>query len=117
MPDDAKKPAALKKREALRQAYAAVFDSPDGRTVLADIVREGGLLAVGYVAGAPDTAVFADGRRSLALHVLEQLRWGEHDLAALARARAATPTAPREAEDDDEHDPFQTGQEAGRAMG
>ena len=85
-PEDADR---LKKREALRQAYAAVFTGPDGTAVLNDLIVEGGLLIVATVPGDAAMTHFNDGRRSLVLHVLDQLRWGATDVAAHARARQA----------------------------
>lgn len=74
-------PALLK----LLRAYDGVFrDHPAGRIVLADLLGAGGLLTVGHIAGDAQSAVYADGRRSLALHVLERLRWSEAELIQLA---------------------------------
>ena len=81
--------AAQRRQKATARAYNELFGSPAGEIVLADILREAGILAVGYVRGDPDTAVWHDGRRSLALFILDRLRWRETELVKLARATTA----------------------------
>jgi hypothetical protein len=77
-----------KKRAMLLHAYAQTFvHSPAGEIVLLDLLREGGILSVSYQAEDPHQTSFNEGRRSMALTILERLRWTEGDLMQLALAR------------------------------
>lgn len=78
----------LKQRLADARAYERVFATPEGQRVLHDILRAGGILAIAHVAGDPFATAFQDGRRSLALHIIDQLRWNEAALNKLAQAQA-----------------------------
>jgi hypothetical protein len=73
----------------LPAAYQAAFATDSGRIVLADLLRAAGLLAVCHTPGDPCDTAFNDGRRSLGLHVVQQLRWSEAELLKLALARTA----------------------------
>jgi hypothetical protein len=77
--------AMLKARFADARAYEQVFASPDGKRVLYDILRAGGLLTISHVPGDPYSTEWNDGRRSLALHIVDQLRWNEAELVKLAQ--------------------------------
>jgi hypothetical protein len=72
----------LQKRLALADAYSQVFGLPAGQVVLRDLIREGGVLSV---AADPDDSRFYDGKRALALHVLDRLRWSASELQALGQ--------------------------------
>jgi hypothetical protein len=75
-----------KYREALLRAYHQIFEEhPAGRMVLLDLLREGGVLAINFVAGDAHHTAWNDGRRSLALTVLERLRWSEGQMLQLAQ--------------------------------
>ena len=81
--------AVLKRRIALAHAYRNVFAPPgppgDGQLVLHDILRRAGLLEAASADG--ETALRAEGRRSLALEILQMLRWKEGDIVRLAEAQ------------------------------
>jgi hypothetical protein len=72
---------------ALLAAYRDLFKLPEGRLVLADLLREGGLLACSHAPGDSHETAFAEGKRALALHLVQQLRWSEAELLQLARQR------------------------------
>lgn len=76
-------------RRALRikAAYRETFESPAGTLVLRDLLRRAGALETSMEPGDPGMTAFREGRRSLALDVLQQLRWSEGELAQLARER------------------------------
>ncbi len=80
--------AAFLNRARVSEAYKRVFDTPDGKRVLADILERGMVLQTSIVAGAPDMTQANEGRRQLALEIVEQLRWNPMDVLALAEARA-----------------------------
>lgn len=81
--------AAHKRRETIGDAYRRLFDTPDGKLVLADLLKEGRLFDVSVEAGDPLTTGLNDGRRALALVILERLRWSEMEILALSRERTA----------------------------
>ncbi len=74
-------------RAKLAGAYTAAFGSAEGQMVLRDLLAAGGVLAVAHVSGDSHETAFNDGRRSIALHLLNHLRWSEAELLRLARAR------------------------------
>lgn len=78
-------------RLAINAAYKAVFDSPDGVRVMRDLMIRGGLLETSAVEGDPHMTHFNEGRRSLVLDILKELRWSETDIAELARERDQPP--------------------------
>ena len=80
---------AFIRRAKITAAYRDVFDGEGGRAVLHDILRRGGLLDTGMVAGAPDMTAFNCGRRALALEIIEVLRWDAEHVIALAEERDA----------------------------
>lgn len=72
---------------ALVAAYREAFGGERGRMVLADILRRGGIAARGYNPGEPgDLMFFREGRRSLALEVVEMVNRDPD--AALAMIRS-----------------------------
>lgn len=71
----------------LAEAYRSVFTGPDGETVLHDLLREAGVLSDGFD-GDTGLMAYNEGRRSLALHILNKLRWTEPHMVALAARRA-----------------------------
>ncbi len=79
----------LQREKVIAGAYQRLFETPEGQIVLRDLLRAGGILSVSHVAGAPDDSAFNDGRRSLALHVLDRLRWSEGEMVKLALERTA----------------------------
>ena len=79
--------ARAKRERALASAYQQFWRDGEGRMVLEDIFRASGLLEVSHVQGDPGTSQFNDGRRSIALHIIQRLRWSEGELVALANAQ------------------------------
>lgn len=77
--------AYAKSRLQIATAYQRVYESAEGRDVIHDILREGGVLSVAHVEGDPGTSQFNDGKRALAIFICERLRWSEPELVALAR--------------------------------
>lgn len=84
-----RRPGHAQHREAARAAYQRVLDTPDGNLVLRDILRTAGVLHVSHTPGDPYHTAYLDGRKSLALEILERLRWSEMEIAALSRERTA----------------------------
>lgn len=71
------------RQRKLLGAYREVFDAPAGRIVLLDLMRAGGVLSVS-LGQTPQETAWNDGRRSLVLHVLQQLRMQEAEMLRLA---------------------------------
>lgn len=91
----------FKRRVSLAHAYRETWESPVGRIVLLDLLREGGVLETSVVDdGSGFMTNFKEGRRSLATHIMDRLRWQEGELVALAAER----TAERLAQSDDSQD-------------
>lgn len=80
-----KAPAAVKRQVARTKLYKDVFNSPDGRLVLVDLMRRSGILEA--VSGSSEDALRAEGRRSLVLEIMAELRFNENALLALAESR------------------------------
>ena len=77
----------LAPRIALHHAYQGVFGTPEGRMVLHDLLREGGMLKTSHVLNDPADTAFREGKRAMALHLVGRLRWSESELLALAQQR------------------------------
>ena len=77
----------LRRQLRLRAAYRDVFATPAGELVLHDLLRRAGILSTSVVLGSPEATHVNEGRRQLALEILQQLRWSEGDLAKLAAQR------------------------------
>jgi hypothetical protein len=73
-------PGPVRRRVSLIKAYKDVFGSVDGQVVLKDLVGRAGLLEA-------EPGKFAAGRRSIVLEILQQLRFDETALMALAAER------------------------------
>lgn len=80
---------ALTRKRRLADAYQRVFGSDDGRMVLTDLLRHGGLLETSHEPGDPCTTAFNEGRRSMACEILAQLRWSEADAQHIALEQEA----------------------------
>lgn len=72
---------SIRRKSRIADAYKAVYSTDPGQTVVHDIMRRGGLLET---AADPTDSRFHEGRRSLALHVVEMLRWSESEILTLA---------------------------------
>ena len=73
-------PAPLRRRITLIAAYKVVFSSLDGQVVLKDLIARAGILEA-------EPGKFAAGRRSIVLEILQQMRFDETALMALAAER------------------------------
>ena len=77
-----------KRQAAIAKAYSEVFAKGAGEFVLHDILKEAGLLSVAHVAGDSHSTAWNDGRKSLALTIIERLRWTEGHIVKLAQLTA-----------------------------
>jgi len=79
-------PRPVKRQVAIAIAYKNLFESPDGRLVLTDLMHKAGLLHAVHeeIPGQND---YNNGRRSLVLDIMKQLRFNEAALLELANAR------------------------------
>jgi hypothetical protein len=75
------------RQKAIRSAYHTVFDSPDGKLVLTDMLQAGGLLESSMVGGDAHMTHYREGRRSMALDLIHKLRWTEGEVMQLALQR------------------------------
>lgn len=89
------------RQEAMRQAYQDTFGSDAGRLVLHDILSRGGLLETSQVGGDSHTTAFREGRRAIALEIINNLRWTPAEVMTLALQRTAATLAQAQ-EDHDE---------------
>lgn len=84
-------------RLALRQAYGRVFTGPDGEAVLADLLRQSNVLTRPPPTITVESVVFAEGARSVGLHLIEQLGLDALDAwTRIERARRADSLANQE---------------------
>lgn len=74
--------SAFRRQAVLADAYHEVYASPAGQLVIHDILKDAGLLVV---AADPTDSRFYDGKRAVALHVVNRLRWSEAMLVELAK--------------------------------
>ena len=80
---------ALRRRAALSHAYHRVYDTPEGKMMIDDLLRKSGLLETAHEPGDAATTSFRDGRRSMGLEILQALRWTEGELVKLAQEQTA----------------------------
>lgn len=78
------------KQDALAAAYMRVFDPnfSEGMTVLDDILGAAGVLDAGTPEDTAEGFAWRDGRRSLALFILNRMQWSPGELALLRRRQA-----------------------------
>lgn len=67
------------KRAAVLKAYQNIFNSPDGQTVLADLMNAHGMLSSSF-SGDPLKTVFKEGERNVVLRILTILKTDETQL-------------------------------------
>jgi hypothetical protein len=77
-------PGPIRRRITLTKAYKDVFGSIDGQFVLKDLIGRAGILE-------SEPGKFAAGRRSIVLEILQELRFDETALMALAAERLDEP--------------------------
>jgi hypothetical protein len=87
-------------RLAINAAYRAVFTSPEGERVLRDLMMRGGVLETSVVEGDAGLTHFKEGRRSLVLDIIAELRFTEGDILRLARERSSEGPTPPQFEQD-----------------
>jgi hypothetical protein len=80
---------AAQQAQAVRVAYRAVFASPMGQEVLADLLRRTGVARATFVAGDPGVSAFNEGQRRVGLYVLEMVN-SDPDAAARMLQRGDT---------------------------
>lgn len=76
-------------RAALGEAYRRLYETSDGKLVLDDIMRQGGMIDDVFVGGATDVTAYNSGKRALALHVLRATQGGLSEVVALELQRQA----------------------------
>ena len=64
---------AARERAAVARGYQTVFSGPVGQMVLADIMTRAGMVGTSFVAGDPHATAFNEGKRRLALEIIERL--------------------------------------------
>lgn len=64
--------AAREERDRLVD-YRRTFSSDYGQRVLADMLRRGGVMQSSFVAGDPQMTAFREGRRRVALEIIETI--------------------------------------------
>lgn len=69
---------AIKQRLRIHQSYQTVFEQPQGRDVLHDLLREAGMFSTSQTHDPHKTA-FNEGKRYIALFVLNRLRMDNLD--------------------------------------
>jgi hypothetical protein len=79
--------ATFIKRYRISETYKSVFGSPDGELVLLDLMRRLGLFETSVVFGAEDEVLYREGRRSVALEILDLLRFDGERVLELAKRR------------------------------
>ena len=71
----------------IKRAYGDVFGSPQGKIVLRDLMRLGGVLQVVHEQGDSHQTAFNAGKQALVFEILRRMRWTESELADLAEER------------------------------
>lgn len=79
--------AVFMRRARLNEAYRITFDGTEGKRVLADILEKAGVLQTSVVAGDAYMTAFNEGKRALALTIIDEMRWSPMQLLALAEER------------------------------
>ena len=77
--------AQLTRRKRTAAAFQANWNNPDGRIVLQDVINFCGLLTDVEAPSDADMRAYLDGRRSVAIHIFERMRFSDIELAELAR--------------------------------
>lgn len=82
-----RKPTTAPPDARRKPPYGLVFGSPDGGLVLRDIMKRGALLSTAFDPSVPGQTEYNLGRQSLALEILQELRWSEAEILALTQER------------------------------
>ena len=78
---------AMQRRRALANAWRDAYALPAGKMIVHDLLESCGLLEVSHTPQDATQTAFQEGRRSVALEILERLRWQGDELMALAQQR------------------------------
>lgn len=70
----AKEDARVKRRIARLHDYQTVFESVEGRRVLADLMDASGFLQINYVPSDPTGTAFNEGKRAIVVEILKNLK-------------------------------------------
>jgi hypothetical protein len=76
-------------RAKIGDSYRRLFESPDGQFVLMDLLNRSGVLQTSMVAGEPHMTAYREGRRSIALEIIQLMQWSEMELVRLSMQRTA----------------------------
>lgn len=63
--------------------YAIVFDSPEGKRVLSDLMKRCGVLSPTFVVGDSHLTSFNEGKRNVALYIVGNLKYKDGDFPKL----------------------------------
>ena len=80
----------FKQERSLRGAYRRLFESPDGKIVLQNLMRSHFMLRNTVVAGDPNLTHFNEGQRAVVLKILTLLHVDEEHLNTLAKEAIET---------------------------
>ena len=72
------------RRAELIADYRTVFGTPSGQRVLADIARRAGVMQTSFNGDGPDATAFREGRRRMALEIIETINADPDTLAKVA---------------------------------
>jgi hypothetical protein len=64
--------------------YATTFNSPEGKRVLADLMRRCGMLRDPFKAGAADETAKATGRQDIGRHIVKIMGMSERDMVRIS---------------------------------
>lgn len=76
---------ALRHLQHRRSRFRAVFSTPDGRFVLADLARFCGAMDTSFTPGDSHETAFREGMRNTFLYLAKQLAMTDEELADLAQ--------------------------------
>lgn len=77
--------ASLERERELAQAYRDMWENPQGRLVMRDILNRAGVLEEADHSCEPDERSVRAGKRLIAIHIFERMRWSNMKLMELAR--------------------------------
>lgn len=80
----------LKRLKQLKYDYDAVFSSPEGKRVLADLAKRHGVFEAAFVPGDPQHTAFRDGKRSVVVDLLRYLNVNISELQQLEKVNERT---------------------------
>jgi hypothetical protein len=75
----------LKRQLSLVQQYKDLFESPSGKKVLHDLIKQTGMLDTSHANGDSHATAFNEGARGVCLYILKRLNTSESDLFELIK--------------------------------